>query len=117
MFFLRHGSRAKKEWNFFSHVSYKMTSVTDRFSGIGVAMRAEISGKKGDRNVKYCSTMVHENTAIAAGSGTGSVAQLVLEGKLRQPGIFPVEQVLPTNLFEETMASRGIEIYRQLNVE
>ncbi|OKH26184.1 saccharopine dehydrogenase [Hydrococcus rivularis NIES-593] len=109
--------KSKKGVEFFSHVGYKMTSVTDRFSGIGVAMRAEISGKKGDRNVKYCSTMVHENTAIAAGYGTGGVAQLVLAGKLHQPGIFPVEQVLPTNLFEETMASRGIEIHRQLNVE
>ncbi|AFY77118.1 MAG: saccharopine dehydrogenase NADP-binding domain-containing protein [Hydrococcus sp. C42_A2020_068] len=109
--------KSKKGVEFFSHVGYKMTSVTDRFSGIGVAMRTEISGKKGDRNVKYYSTMVHENTAIAAGYGTGGVAQLVLAGKLHQPGIFPVEQVLPTNLFEETMASRGIKIHRQLNVE
>jgi saccharopine dehydrogenase-like NADP-dependent oxidoreductase len=95
---------------FFSRVSYFMTSVTDRFSGIGVAMRAEVTGKKNNRKVKYCSTLVHDNTAVAAGYGTGSVAQLVLAGKIHKPGIFPIEQVLPTHLFEEAMASRGMEI-------
>ena len=54
--------------------------------------------------------MVHENTAIAAGAGTGSVAQLILDGKLHKPGIYPVEQALSTELFEETMQSRQIEI-------
>jgi saccharopine dehydrogenase-like NADP-dependent oxidoreductase len=98
---------------FFSRVSYKMTSVTDNFSGIGVAMRAEIIGHKNNKQVKYYSTLVHENTAVAAGYGTGSVAQLVLEGKLQKPGIFPVEQVLPTNLFEAAIASRGIKINQE----
>jgi saccharopine dehydrogenase-like NADP-dependent oxidoreductase len=95
---------------FFSRVSYGMTSVSDRFSGIGVAMRAEISGYKNEEKVKYCSTMVHENTAIAAGCGTGSVAQSILEEKLNKPGIWAIEQALPTNLFEEVMSNRGIAI-------
>ncbi len=95
---------------FFSQVSYFMTSVTDKFSGIGVAMRAEITGIKSGKQSRYCSTMVHENTAIAAGSGTGSIAQLLLEEKLYKPGIYPVEQVLPTDLFLAAMDSRGIEI-------
>jgi saccharopine dehydrogenase-like NADP-dependent oxidoreductase len=95
---------------FFSRVSYLMTSVTDKFSGIGVAMRAEITGKKHGKPAKYCSTMVHENMAIAAGCGTGSVAQLILEGKLHKPGVFSVEQVLPTDLFQETLKIRGIKI-------
>jgi saccharopine dehydrogenase-like NADP-dependent oxidoreductase len=97
---------------FFSRVSYRMTSVTDKFSGIGVAMRSQITGKKDNKTVHYCSTMVHKNTAIAAGYGTGTIAQFLLEGKLHQPGIFPVEQVLPTHLFEEAMASRGVKIYQ-----
>jgi saccharopine dehydrogenase-like NADP-dependent oxidoreductase len=95
---------------FFSRVSYAMTSVSDRFSGIGVAIRAEISGFKNEEKVKYCSTMVHENTAIAAGFGAGSVAQLILEERLKKPGIWAIEQALPTNLFEEVMSNRGIKI-------
>lgn len=95
---------------FFSRVSYQMTQVTDRFSGIGVAMRAEITGLKDGKETSYHATMVHENTAIAAGAGTGSVAQLILEGKLDKPGIYPVEQALSTELFAETMQSRQIEI-------
>lgn len=95
---------------FFSKVSYFMTSVTDKFSGIGVAMRAEITGTKTGKESRYCSTMVHENTAIAAAAGTGSIAQLILEEKLLKPGIYPVEQALSTDLFLTAMDSRNIEI-------
>lgn len=102
---------------FFSRVSYLMTSVTDKFSGIGVAMRAEITGEKDGKPAKYYSTMVHENTAIAAGCGTGSVAQLLLEGKLNKPGIWAIEQALPTNLFVEIMKNRGIAIEQELRIE
>ena len=94
---------------FFSRVSYLMTQVTDRFSGIGVAMRAEIQGIKDGAETSYRTTMVHENTAIAAGAGTGSIAQLILEGKLKKPGIHPVEQALSTELFQEVMQSRQIK--------
>lgn len=97
---------------FFSRVSYLMTSVTDKFSGIGVAMRAEITGEKAGKTQTYFSTMVHDNTAIAAGAGTGAIAQLILEEKLKQPGIYPVEQVLSTELFLDAMKSRKIEIVR-----
>ena len=95
---------------FFSKVSYLMTKVTDRFSGIGVAMRAEIIGEKQGKIKKYYATMVHNNTAIAAGAGTGAIAQLILEGKLNKPGIHPVEQALSTPLFMEVMQSRDIKI-------
>lgn len=95
---------------FFSQVSYAMTKVTDRFSGIGVAMRAEITGEKAGEPYTYCSTMVHEDTAIAAGAGTGAIAQLLLEGRLKQPGIHPIEQALSTELFTEMMSDRQIEI-------
>ena len=95
---------------FFSRVSYRMTNFTDRFSGIGVAMRAEITGENAGEAKTYCATMVHPNTAIAAGAGTGSVAQFLLSGRLKQPGIYPVEQALSTELFNEAMNSRQIEI-------
>jgi saccharopine dehydrogenase-like NADP-dependent oxidoreductase len=95
---------------FFSQVSYAMTKVTDRFSGIGVAMRAEITGQKAGKPHTYTSTMVHRDTAIAAGAGTGAIAQLILAGRLKQPGIYPVEQALSTELFVEMMNSRQIEI-------
>ncbi|MEL6930672.1 MAG: saccharopine dehydrogenase NADP-binding domain-containing protein [Cyanobacteria bacterium J06600_6] len=95
---------------FFSQVSYAMTKVTDRFSGIGVAMRAQITGEKDGQPHTYCSTMSHADTAIAAGFGTGTVAQLILESKLKQPGIYPVEQALSTELFTDAMNSRQVKI-------
>lgn len=96
---------------FLSNVSYKMTGVSDRFTGIGVAIRSEVSGIKNGQPATYCSTLVHENTAVAAGCGTGTLAQLILDGKLNKPGVWAVEQALPTDLFEQVMQSRGIEIY------
>ncbi len=95
---------------FLSHVSHRMTSVSDRFSGIGVAIRSEVTGYKDGESATVCSTLVHENTAVAAGAGTGSLAELMLMGKVNKPGVWPVEQVLSTELFEQTMQSRGIKI-------
>ena len=95
---------------FFSKVSYEMTKVTDRFSGIGVAMRAEITGEKDGKEKIYRATMAHNNTAIAAGIGTGTIAQLILDGRLNKPGIYPVEQALSTDLFMEVMENRNIKI-------
>lgn len=95
---------------FLSNVSYKMTGVSDRFTGIGVAIRSEVTGIKNNQPASYCSTLVHENTAAAAGCGTGTLAQLILDGKLNKPGVWAVEQALPTDLFQQVMQSRGIEI-------
>lgn len=94
---------------FLAHVSHGMTAVSDRFSGIGVAMRAEVSGQKAGQPAQYCSTFVHPNTATAAGYGTGSLAELMLSG-FSKPGVWAVEQALPTDLFEQTMQSRGVAI-------
>ncbi|KAB8315489.1 NAD-dependent epimerase/dehydratase family protein [Tolypothrix campylonemoides VB511288] len=96
---------------FLAYVSHFMTDVTNRFSGIGVAVRSEITGHKDDKEAVFCSTLVHENTAVASGCGTGSIAQLLLNGKLKKPGVSPVEEALPTDLFEQTMQSRGIKIH------
>lgn len=94
---------------FLSHVSHGMTAVTDRFSGIGVAMRAEVNGQKAGQAASYCSTFVHDNTATAAGYGTGSLAELMLSG-FSKPGVWAIEQALPTDLFEKSMQSRGVTI-------
>lgn len=98
---------------FLSRVSYLMTNVTDRVSGIGVGIRAEVVGQKDGRTRRYCSTLVHENTAIAAGYGTGSIAQLILAGQLHKPGVWTVEQALPTELFEQVMSDRGLTIQQE----
>lgn len=98
---------------FLAHVSHFMTDITNRFSGIGVVIRSEVTGRKQGQSACYCSTLMHENTAIASGVGTGSLAQLLLAGKLQKPGVWTVEQALPTDLFEQTMQSRGIKIHHQ----
>lgn len=99
---------------FFSKVSYLMTAVTDKFSGIGVAMRAEISGEHNGKQASCIATMTHSNTAIAAGAGTGSIAGLILANKLNKPGIYPIEQALTTDLFTQCMESRNIKISSNL---
>ncbi|MFE4107058.1 saccharopine dehydrogenase family protein [Almyronema epifaneia] len=95
--------------------SYQMTQVSDRLSGTGIAMRADIDGQKHGKSAHYCSTLVHADTAIAAGYGTGSVAQLMLAGELHQPGVWPIEQALTTDLFEQTLRQRGVTIERSLS--
>ena len=110
--FPRSWLRNSRGIEFLSHVSHLMTDVTDRFSGIGVAVCAEVIGTKNGNSLVCRANLIHENTAIAAGCGTGTIAQLLLEGKLRKPGVFPVEEALPTNLFVESMESRGININR-----
>lgn len=95
---------------FLAHVSHAMTDVTNRFTGIGVAIRSEVTGKKSGEIKRYCSTLLHDNTAVASGIGTGTVAQLIVDGKLNLPGVYPVEQALSTPLFEQTLQSRGMAI-------
>ena len=99
---------------FLSQVSHLMTDVTDRFSGIGVGIRVEVAGQKDGTPTKSYATLVHENTAIAAGYGTGSVVQLLLSGELNKPGVWAIEDALPTDLFIQTMQSRGVTIEQNL---
>ncbi len=98
---------------FLAHVSHFMTDVTNRFSGIGVAVRSEITGQRDGKDAVFCSTLVHENTAVASGFGTGSIAQMLLDGKLKKPGVTPVEEALPTKLFEQAMQSRDVKIHHE----
>ncbi|MBD2248919.1 hypothetical protein [Nostoc sp. FACHB-888] len=63
----------------------------------------------------FCvSTLVHPNTACAAGIGTGMIAELLLSGVIRKPGVWSPEQAVSTSLFEAAMQSRGVEIQQQL---
>lgn len=98
---------------FLSQVSYAMTKVTDNLSGIGVVIRASVQGEKDGKVVEFCSTITHENTATAAGIGTGSIAQLLLTNQLNKPGVFPPEQILPTNLFKQALTQRNVNILSQ----
>lgn len=100
---------------FLSQVSYAMTQVTDRFSGTGIAIRLAITGKYQGQSATYLATATHPDTATTAGYGTGSIAQLILSKQLAQPGVWPVEQVLPTPLFEKTLAARRLDIKTTIN--
>ncbi|MBF2079860.1 MAG: saccharopine dehydrogenase NADP-binding domain-containing protein [Synechococcales cyanobacterium T60_A2020_003] len=97
---------------FFSYLSYGMTRVSDRWSGVGIAMQVQVNGIKDGRSACYTSSVVHDHTATAAGCATGSLAAYVLAGTIDQPGVWPVERVLSTSLFDQAMRSRGIEIQR-----
>jgi len=50
-----------------------MTNLTNWFSGIGVTIALEVTGRNDSQRVYYCSTLVHENTAIASGIETGNL--------------------------------------------
>lgn len=100
---------------FLSYVSYGMTSFSNNFTGIGVAVRSEVTGHKNGQPAKVCSTVIHENAATATGIGTGSIAELLLQGKLHQPGVWPVEQAVSTELFEALMQSRNLPIQLELS--
>jgi saccharopine dehydrogenase-like NADP-dependent oxidoreductase len=95
---------------FLSYVSYGMTAVTNKFSGVGVAVRSQVTGTKNGQPAQVRSTVVHSNAAVATGIGTGSIAQLLLEGKLKKPGVWSVEQALSTELFESAIHSRNFNI-------
>ncbi|WP_263971557.1 saccharopine dehydrogenase family protein [Leptolyngbya ohadii] len=99
---------------FLSQVSYAMTEFSNRFSGVGVAIRSDVTGLKHGQKIRCRSTLFHPDTAEAAGMGTGTIAELILAGDLNKPGVWAPEQALKTSLFEAAMQKRGIEIYQQL---
>lgn len=103
---LRHPNTV--EW--LAQISYWMTRITDRMSGIGVSIRCDAEGTKAGVATHYTSTFAHDSTAIAAGQGTGGVAELILTGKLHQPGVYPVEQALPTDLFRWVLGDRQLQV-------
>ncbi|NES76408.1 MULTISPECIES: saccharopine dehydrogenase family protein [unclassified Okeania] len=92
---------------FLSQVSYKMTQVTDKYSGTGVAIQAKVIGKKSGKKANFCSSIIHKDTATVTGIGAGGIAELILSGKLNKPGVWSVENSLSTELFEQVMKNRG----------
>lgn len=106
--------QSPKTVEFLARVSHYMTDVTDRFTGTGVAIRCDVKGQQSGKPAHYVSSFVHENAATATGIGTGSIAELILKGKLERPGVYPVEQVLPTDLFMDTLESRHLQIQEEM---
>ncbi len=97
-----------------SRISYQMTKVSDPYTGVGIAMRIQVEGEKAGQPATYVATLDHEDTAFCAGCGTGAIAQLMLSGKLTKPGVWPVEKILSTALFKETLEQRHLTINRLL---
>ena len=93
-----------------AHISHSMASVTDRFSGVGVAMRIDIMGRKEGKAAHYSSTFVHDSAAIATGLGTGSVSQFVLTEQIKKPGVWPIEQAVTTPFFKMMLESRKLSV-------
>lgn len=93
---------------FLANASYRMTEFSDRLSGIGIAIRADIDGTQQGMPMRHTTTFVHPDTAAAAGMGTGSIAQCLLSGELHCPGVWPVEIGFPTALFQRTCQQRGL---------
>lgn len=106
----------QQQWliEFLAQSSYFCTQVSDRFSGQGVAIRSEVTGQTAGQATTVCSTLVLPDTAVAAGYGTGSIAQLILAGELTQPGVWTVEECLPTTLFQQTLQARGVEVKQSI---
>lgn len=101
---------------FLSWGGFVTTQFTDRFSGTGVAMRSAVTGIKAGQPAQVVSTLVLPDTAIAAGYGTGSIAQLILNQDLKKPGVWSVEAAVPTPLFQVTMVERGVQIQQNLQL-
>ena len=91
-----------------SQISYRMTQVSDRFSGVGIVMIVEVEGEKDGQPAHYQSRFYHPHTAIAAGCGTGVLAEWIGTGKLKKPGVWPVEQAITSEQFAEMMRSRNL---------
>ncbi|MEM9534981.1 MAG: saccharopine dehydrogenase NADP-binding domain-containing protein [Cyanobacteria bacterium P01_E01_bin.45] len=95
---------------FLSYVSYGMTQVSDRLTGIGVAIRAEVTGRLDGVERSAVSTLFYDDTAAAAGMGTAAIADSLLQGRLTKPGVWSVEQAVSTSDFEQAMAAHRLHV-------
>ncbi|NER84271.1 MAG: hypothetical protein F6K42_32995 [Leptolyngbya sp. SIO1D8] len=100
---------------FLAKVSYGMTVLSDRLSGIGIAIRADIQGIQNGVSQKYTATFAHPDTAAAVGMGTGGVVQALLSGAGQKPGVWPVEQGFSTALFQQASQQRGLVIHDSIS--
>ncbi len=99
---------------FLAQVSHHMTQLSDRLSGIGVAMQASVYGQRQQQPACCQLSFSHAHTATAAAAGTGGIAQFLLSGELEHPGVWSVEQAMPTGLFEQAMQQRALNIEQEL---
>ncbi|WP_041244896.1 saccharopine dehydrogenase NADP-binding domain-containing protein [Gloeobacter kilaueensis] len=95
---------------FLSQVSHAMTAVTDAFSGVGVRIRAQVSGIKDGQSSLRTAVLSHHNTTVVCGIGTGSLAELMLNGKVNKPGVWTVDEALSTPLFEQIVTNRRLVV-------
>ncbi|PNW52148.1 UNVERIFIED_CONTAM: saccharopine dehydrogenase [Euhalothece sp. KZN 001] len=93
-----------------SRLSLAMAKVTDFWSGIGIAICAEVKGWKDGKKQTCHLKFYHESTSIAVGIGVGSIAQLLLKQEIKQPGVWSVEQAVNGDLFDKIMTERGLKI-------
>lgn len=91
-----------------AQVSYGMTQVSDRWTGTGVAIVVDLAGEHQGQPAQVRLTFSHPHMLRAVGAGTGSLAQLLLAQRWQKPGVWPVEQALPSALFQETLEQRGL---------
>jgi len=94
-----------------SRLSLVMARGTDFWSGVGIAVRVDVNGWQGGQKQCYRLNFAHDHTAIAAGMGAGSIAQLLLNQEIIQPGVWSVEQAVTTSQFEAMTQQRGIKIH------
>lgn len=99
-----------------SRISFAMTQLTDLWTGVGIAICVDVKGEKDGKEKTIRSKFYHDHTAIAAGMGAGSVAQLLLNQNINQPGVWSVEKAVPTSLFQKTMSQRGLKIETEYSV-
>lgn len=93
-----------------STVSYKMTQLTDLYTGLGVAMVAQVQGQRQGQPTTATVTFSHPQMIRTVGAGTGSLAQLILTGQWSKPGVWPVEQAIPSELFLKTLHQRQLPV-------
>ena len=93
-----------------SRLSFAMAKLTDLWTGVGIAVCADVKGEKDGQEKTVSLQFYHNHTAIAAGMGAGSIAQLLLNQDINQPGVWSVEKAVPIPLFQKTMTQRGLKI-------
>lgn len=95
-------------------ISYGMTQVSDRFTGIGIAMQGMVHGQKEGRAACAEVTFTHPHMITTVGYGTGSIAELILSGELQKPGVWSVEQGLSSPMFLQTLERRNLKIEQMI---
>ncbi|MDR9402684.1 MAG: saccharopine dehydrogenase NADP-binding domain-containing protein [Halothece sp. Uz-M2-17] len=93
-----------------SRISLGMAKLTDFASGVGIAVVVDVTGWQDNQKKHHQLNFSHNHTAIAAGMGAGSIAQLLLNQDLIQPGVWSVEQAVTITQFEAMMEQRGLKM-------